>query len=173
MAFVRAARPDDAPEIARIHLAAWQERYPTWPSDVWTDLVGPDATAAWRNDCTAPPSTSHRILVATDDADRVAGFLTLEPTDEATLAAHRTIGILEVYPECRNQGHGSRLMSAAVDNARKDSAIGLTLWLDQGSPASRFLVDAGWGPRGTRRVLDVGQGVELRQHEWWTSIADA
>jgi hypothetical protein len=50
---------------------------------------------------------------------------------------------------------------------------GLLIWIDQGSEASRFLVDSGWGPRGRRRVLEVGPDAGLAQHQWWTSIGDA
>lgn len=173
MAFVRAARPDDAPDIARIHLSAWRDRYPDWPVDVWHELEAATAIETWRQASQMPPSARHHVLVATDVDDRVCGFLTLEPSADGSLDAHSTVQIFEVDPAHRGQGHGSRLMSAAVEYARSDTAIGMTVWLDQGSDASRFLVDSGWGPRGIRRVLDVGGGVHLAQHEWWTALHDA
>lgn len=168
MAFVRAAHPDDAPQIADVHLRAWQERYSDWPDSVWRDLQSTESIDTWRRDALAPPSSAHHILVATDDEDRVCGFLVLEPDPDGDAR----IDLFEIDPHVRTQGHGSRLISAAAEYARADSATGLTLWLDQGSPASRFLTESGWGPRGVRRVLEIVDGVHLSQHQWWTALGD-
>lgn len=172
MPFVRAANPQDAPSIVDIHRAAWRHRYPEWPAVVWQQLDASSTVDAWRTDIASPPSGGHHILVATEDDGTACGFVVLEPSTDPTLAAHSCLTMFEISPARRGQGHGSRLMSAAVEYARDDAATGLTLWVDQGSPATRFLTDAGWGPRGERRILEITDGIELHQHCWWTVIGD-
>jgi GNAT superfamily N-acetyltransferase len=167
MAFVRAARPDDAGAIAAIHLRAWRDRYPSWPETVWHRLEEASTEPSWRAAIAEPPSPEHLILVATDDSDRVCGFATIAPGEELD---HTLIELLEVDPVSRRAGHGSRLISAVV--AHSDHREGLLFWIDQGSDASRFLVDSGWGPRGHRRVLEIDADLHLPQHEWWTRIGD-
>lgn len=169
MAFVRVARLEDAGAIAAIHLGAWRERYPAWPESTW-DRLSPDVTSdVWRRSLADSPTTRHVVLVATDEAGSVRGFATLAP-DEMD-SDHTLIDLLEVDPAYRRSGHGSRLMSAAAAHAGGQE--GLLIWIDQGSDAARFLVDSGWGPRGRRRVLEVGEDLHLAQHQWWTSIGDA
>lgn len=170
--FVRAARPVDSAEIVDIHRDAWLHRYPEWPTAVWQELDASGTVDAWRADITSPPSPKHHVLVATADDGAVCGFAVLEPSTDPDLESHTCVTMFEVTPACRGQGHGSRLMSAAVEHALRDDAIGLTLWVDQGSPATRFLTDAGWGPRGVRRTLEIADGILLQQHHWWTLIED-
>ncbi|MBM3668732.1 MAG: GNAT family N-acetyltransferase [Actinobacteria bacterium] len=166
MAFVRAARPDDAETIAGIHLRAWRDRYRDWPESIWARLAPAVTSDTWRRSLVDTPSTHHLVLVATDDTDRICGFATLVPDDQDQ--DHTLIDLLEVDPPFRRTGHGSRLMSASAVHA--EGQEGLLLWIDQGSDAGRFLVDSGWGPRGRRRILEVAPDMQLAQHQWWTSI---
>ncbi|MFM8515163.1 MAG: N-acetyltransferase family protein [Actinomycetota bacterium] len=169
MAFVRAAQPDDAGAIAAIHLRAWRERYPNWPESLWSRLAPAETAGTWRHALEDAAISGHQALVATDDAGRICGFATLGP-DEVE-PGHTLIELLEVDPLDRRVGHGSRLLSAAAAHA--EGQAGLLIWIDQGSDAGRFLVDSGWGPRGRRRVLEVGEDLHLAQHQWWTSLGGA
>lgn len=168
MGFVRAARPDDSEPISSIQLAAWRERYTGWPDTVWADLSSPITEAAWRHAITEPPTRDHLILVATETTGEVRGFASITPASgEDPVGDDSLIEMFEIDPDHRRSGHGSRLMAACAAQA---PGTGLTVWIDQGSDAARFLIATGWGPRGRRRLLDIGDGHTLAQHEWWTTL---
>jgi GNAT superfamily N-acetyltransferase len=103
--------------------------------------------------------------------DRVAAG----PADEAALAPEEqpldpgvvAVTDLLVEPRWGRRGHGSRLLSAAVDSWREDGFGTAVAWAYEQDPATRrFLGSAGWEPDGARRALDVDDLLvrQLRLH---------
>ena len=98
----------------------------------------------------------------------VVGLLGLAPTqsmdaeghvDEAGVQAVE-VTALGVAPADQRQGHGSRLLAAAVDMARQDGARALVAWAVRGDESvSRLLASVGMAPTGAHRVLGVGDGI--------------
>jgi len=178
---VRPARSDDAGEIARIQLVAWQVGYAAiLPAEVIESLSTPGAQSqaadTWRSAITAPPSPRHHVLVALEK-DLVVGFTALAPADEladSAPAAASTVLIapLLVEPRWGRRGHGSRLLAAAIDHARGDAMTQALVWLPEADDSSRqFFTAAGWAPDGYARGLDTGAG-ELREIRLHTALAD-
>jgi ribosomal protein S18 acetylase RimI-like enzyme len=74
---------------------------------------------------------------------------------------------LVVDPDHRGAGHGSRLLSAAVDTMRANLFAVATTWVTELDTALRdLLTSAGWAPDGVQRAIDTGAGVitESRFH---------
>ena len=64
---------------------------------------------------------------------------------------------LVVQPDHWRRGHGSRLLTAAVDVARGDGFRHAYAWLPATDEAGRsFLTGAGWAPDGVHRQVDAG-----------------
>jgi len=166
---VRPAGPDDAPALAAVQAAAWQQAYEGHlPA---ADLVGlvaaagsPESAAAWEAAVRAAPSPRHRVLVALDHGE-VAGFLALAPTADPDLdpAADVEMQVLCVAPQRTGAGHGSRLVNAAADVLGEVGVRTLTVWVSAGEERLRaFLEAAGWAADGATRRLDLrGDGVVL------------
>jgi GNAT superfamily N-acetyltransferase len=192
LGYVRAARPDDAAEIARIQLTTWRYAYRRLlPTRILDQLDQEWITQRWLSAISGPPSERHRVLVAVEQAEEsypgsaassawTVGFVASGDADEAALApgedADRlgpgatdvaAITDLLVEPRWGRRGHGSRLLAASVDRWREDGFTTALAWAFEADPATRkFLTSAGWEPDGATRALDVDDFLvpQLRFH---------
>lgn len=143
----RPAVPGDEEAITAIQLAAWRERL---GAEAVAALPQDEVLAAWGAAIEAPPSRAHRVFVATD-GPHVVGFAALAPGGE--------IIALEVAPEQRRFGHGSRLLAACVDTLRITGGTSVRAWALEGDDVREaFLTGAGLGEGGVRRGMEGPQG---------------
>jgi ribosomal protein S18 acetylase RimI-like enzyme len=172
---VRVAWAQDAPGIAEVQLHAWQERYgDLLPALLDERGLDPDTHAvAWHQSLTRPPEARHRALVALERV-RVVGFVLTGPaTDpDADPATDGELAELTVDPGHQRQGHGSRLLQAAVDTLAADGFARVICWVDTTDDATRaFLTSAGWGADGASRELaDEGGAGTVKQVRLHASI---
>ncbi|WP_322936598.1 GNAT family N-acetyltransferase [Nocardioides bizhenqiangii] len=169
---VRVAWSQDAAAIAAVQLRAWERRYDALlPSLLAERGLDPEThAAAWQASLTRPPEARHRALVALERV-RVVGFaLTGPATDpDADPAVDGEIGEFTIDPGHLRQGHGSRLLQAAVDTLLADGFTRVTTWVDSTDDALRaFLTSAGWDADGATRELadETGAGTvkQVRLH---------
>lgn len=152
----RPAVPGDETAIAQIQLAAWRE----WMGAAADALPADDVHNQWAAAISRAPSRKHRVFVACD-GPHVVGFAALAPTE---------IVALEVAPEHRRAGHGSRLLAACVDTLRVTGAPEIRAWALEGDAAREaFLTDAGLAIGGVRRVLEGPDG-DLAERLWRASL---
>lgn len=144
------ARPavlGDEEAIAAIQLAAWRGRLGEESVEA---IPYEDVLNAWGSAIESPPSRAHRVFVATD-GPHVVGFAALAPGGE--------IIALEVAPEHRRMGHGSRLLAACVDTLHLTGGTSVSAWAMEGDDArEKFLTGAGLGEGGMRRGTETPGG---------------
>ncbi|HEY2299980.1 MAG TPA: GNAT family N-acetyltransferase [Jatrophihabitans sp.] len=174
---VRPAGPADVDDVARIQVDAWQYGYAAiLPATVLELVTVENARPAWAQAITAPPTATHRVLVA-QEKERVVGFTALAPAedvqpDDPDPDTTIQIGPILVEPRWSRRGHGSRLMAAAIEFARSDGMTRAVAWIPEADTVSReFLVGANWAPDGLVRALDTGAG-ELREIRLHVSLRD-
>ncbi|MGE5828550.1 MAG: N-acetyltransferase family protein [Micromonosporaceae bacterium] len=172
--YVRPARADEAPEIARIQLATWRHAYRRLiPRQVLDELDEDWVVQRWRTSIEEPPSPRHRVLVAVEQADveraesaYLVGFAASGDADDAALAPGEDLATLGqdvaavtdllVEPRWSRRGHGSRLLAASADLWRLDGFATVVVWTFAADVVSRaFFGSAGWEPDGVTRALDV------------------
>ena len=158
---VRLAWTDDAPAIADIQVGAWQASY-AGPAEA---LPSRDQVAeAWRRSLHAPGDARNRVLVALDRST-VRGFVVCQPAADPDCdpLIDAELSEIAVHPDARRQGHGSRLLQAAVDTGHADRFTRAVCWVAaDDDELRRFLTGAGWGPDGAHRTLDLdGSGAVL------------
>lgn len=171
---VRPALSEDAPIIGRIHADNFAAMIRIGSGETITMDSAP-FEAQWREAIDSPPSAKHRMLVALEDT-RVVGFAALAPTEELIPDADGSEGppaeiiALEVSRSDRRQGHASRLLAACVDILRQTGADGVQIWCVEGDePRERFLVAAGFHPRGVRRSYEIGDGT-ITENAWHATL---
>ena len=174
---VRLARADDVPAVVAAQAAAWRSAWSdSLPAEALDVLDSPPAAEAWRSAISAPPSPRHRVLVAEDGSD-VVGMAASGPAEDSDLTPMIDVEIvaLVVRPDHWRRGHGSRLLTAAVDVARGDGFRHAYAWLPATDEAARsFLTGTGWGPDGVHRQVDAGpQGPPVRQVRLHTDISES
>jgi ribosomal protein S18 acetylase RimI-like enzyme len=152
---IRAARPEDTPEIARIHVDAWRDAYAALlPADYLARLNPKIEAARW--------SRSSRVestLVADVDGD-VVGYAIIGP------ARHRETAWGEIYAlyvetDWREQGIGRALIEESFRRFRARGFPGAVVWCLEGNAAAiGFYRRCGGKMLGERR-LDRVQSLEL------------
>lgn len=174
---VRAARPEDAAEIGRVQIRTWQVGYAKLlPAAVLEALSDEQAASLWRAAIDQPPSPRHHVLVAMEQ-DWMVGFAAIAPAadlqpDDPEPQTTAEINPMLVEPRWGRRGHGSRLLAASVDHARREGMTRGIVWIPEADTASRdFYTSAGWAPDGLARALDTGAG-ELREIRLHTSLAE-
>lgn len=175
-ASVRAAAPDDAAAVAAVQAASWRQTFAgTLPPAVLDLLRGPQAVEQWRLAAAEPPTSRHHLLVA-EAAGTVVGFAAVAPASDPDSHAEvdGELVAIGVLPDRVNEGHGSRLVNAAVDHLRMDGFATATVWVTGSDPLRPFLEGAGWGADGAHRSLDLhGDGtVVVAQVRLHASIGD-
>ncbi|WP_182113593.1 MULTISPECIES: GNAT family N-acetyltransferase [unclassified Actinotalea] len=178
---VRPATTDDEAAIARVQLRAWRATHAaTLGEAVLEQLDVMAVRRQWAAAITQPPTRDHHVLVACD-GPRVVGFAASVPVAvpperaDAPAAGAVEVVALEVDPDVRRAGHGSRLLAACVDLARDGGATHLQTWvLDGDEGRAQFLGSAGLGPDGAARELGVSADEAatraVAEHRWVAEI---
>lgn len=169
----RLAWPDDATSIARVQLAGWREMYADLvPAEVLDSLDADEFAERWTALLTAPKDARMRVLVALERAD-VRGFALVHPSadPDADQVADGEVGELVIDPAHRGEGHGSRLLQAAVDTLRADRFTRVRWWITSTDDALReFVASSGWEPDGAHRELQDESGRTVKQVRLHTSL---
>lgn len=158
---VRPAVPGDEDAVARIQLAAWAATHEEVLTDGVLRLLDTDRIREqWRAAIASPPGPGFAVLAACAGA-KVVGFAAVAP---GQLVA------LEVLPDHRRSGHGSRLLTAAVDRLRSEGSQEVVAWvLDGDTGREQFFSGAGMGPDGRTRTLAAGAR-HVREARWSATL---
>lgn len=173
----RVAWSDDAPAIAAVQVRAWRTSYADLlPPEVLTALDPEVLTEGWRTALGRPADARNRVLVALE-RNLVTGFVLTGPATDPDCdpVSVGELTDLTVDPHQRGAGHGSRLLQAAADTLVADRFTHAVAWLPAGDDALRtFLTDAGWGPDGAHRTLDLlgDGGTTVKQVRLHTQLSD-
>ena len=158
---VRPAVPGDEDAVTSVQVSAWRATHETALGDGVVDQLDTDTMRErWSRAISAPPGPGFAVLVALD-GPQVVGFAAVGPCQ---------LVALEVEPQHQRGGHGSRLLSAAVDRLRTDGSEQVVTWvLDDDTARERFLAAAGLGPDGTERTLATGVR-DVVERRWSAAI---
>lgn len=178
--FVRPAKPEDAHFVAQLQANAITDLLHTaLPAQDWTETVTAQMLQIpWKKTLSQPAAPNQGTLIAEESGVPV-GFAAFsqdedpeDAPDEAPDLFRSGIAILalEVGPEHRSEGHGSRLLSAISDSALSEKNGYLYVWLvPEEEERIRFFQSAGFGPIGLRRNLETGAGT-LTEHLWFAAL---
>ncbi|MDO5048930.1 MAG: GNAT family N-acetyltransferase [Actinomycetaceae bacterium] len=176
---VRPAVPQDARVIAQIQAANMLTSLasgidgsldPSVPAALDTN----DMMRTWRSTIEQPAGAGQRVLSALDGA-LVVGFAAAVPGAgveevKGLEEAGTEIIALEVESGQVGNGHRSRLLAAATDLAKDEGAKNVRTWIIAGDDERiRFFQEAGFGPAGVMRKLEVGPHTVI-QHLWWAQL---
>jgi ribosomal protein S18 acetylase RimI-like enzyme len=169
---IEAARPDDCPALARVHIDSWRHAYRhLLPAAYLASLSIDKREASWRQVLAEDRS---QLLVARLDG-QVAGFASFgRCRDDGAPAGRGELWALYVAPQCWSQGVGLALWQAT--QARL-AALGLqetSLWVLAGNArAIRFYTSVGFAPEpDAARNFDMG-GARLREIRYVRQSAGA
>lgn len=175
--FVRPATVSDVPTIGAMHAETMLSSLAgalghDVPDAVRQQVTGEALAQGWAQAITAPPTNDHRVLTAMEGA-QIVGFAAYAPADQQVVgegADDKVVEILalEVPQAHGRKGHGSRLLQAIVDLTK--GATEIQTWIAVGDEArTRFFHGAGFGPRGMRRTIAIGDE-EITEQSWYAVL---
>jgi len=161
MLLVRAARPEDADGVARVHVRSWQAGYRGILADEYLDGLRPEDRAARYTFGSTDPDVPSTIVAAEDGV--ICGFATTGPSD---IPGRGELFALYVDPDAWRTGVGRRLITDARAHLHGHGFTEAALWvLDGNDRAERFYRIDGWRPDGRRRRDEIW-GVTVDEAGW-------
>ena len=149
---LRAAEPDDALAVARVHVRSWQAAYRTILPDDYLDRLRPEDRAEKYDFACLDPGKPQTIVACDEGA--VHGFTTMRPSPD--IADHGELCALYVDPQQWGRGMGVALVSAARTRLLEIGFRNAVLWVLVGNVrAERFYRNDGWASDGVRRTDTV------------------
>lgn len=123
--------------------------------EVLAEVSDTDLANAWTQAIVAPPMAHFRVLIAHDGSGDLTGFAAIGPSDDPDAQdSDGEIAEFSIDPQARGQGHGSRLLAAAVDTLRQDGFHRAVWWvMDDDQELLDFAQGAGWGLDGAHRQI--------------------
>ena len=156
---LRPAEPDDATDVARVHVRAWQAGYRGLLPQAYLDGLRVEDRAR-RYEFANPDPWRPATLVAVE-GDAIRGFATTMPTGDSNLPGCGELCALYVDPDWWGRGVGGALVSAARTHLREQGFREAVLWLLAGNArGDRFYRRDGWTADGIARK-DVVWGLEV------------
>jgi ribosomal protein S18 acetylase RimI-like enzyme len=156
---IDAARPGDAPGIARVHTRSWQHAYRGIFTDEYLDNLDWRARLPGWEDAISAPRPAHVLEVARA-GDTVIGFAAAGPArDEDLPARYGEIYAIYVDPDAWSQGTGSALLDAAVARLARErpELEAISLWvLEDNHQARGFYEKHGFRADGARLPFERG-----------------
>lgn len=155
MTQVRAAFPEDAYDVARVHVRSWQSAFRGLIAQEYLDSLEPEV---WASRYTFGrmglqlPST----LVAVDGST-ICGLATTGLCRDIDLSNFGELTAIYVDPAYMRTGVGRLLMTAARARLRGVGVLGASLWVLNGNiRARRFYERDGWRFDGTSQTATFG-----------------
>ncbi|HEV7268789.1 MAG TPA: GNAT family N-acetyltransferase [Falsiroseomonas sp.] len=176
MIAVRRARPDDAPGIAAVHVAAWRSAYAGILDDAYLANLSEARLAAFYHRAILDRRDGHAVFVATaGGADLPADKAGPEPAIVGFASGGRArrrglaegeVETLYVLDDFRERGVGRRLMRAMGAHLRVIGCRSVLVWVLADNPARYFYRRLGGRPAMTDSVLVAGQPVRQSALLW-------
>jgi RimJ/RimL family protein N-acetyltransferase len=152
---VRRLDPQDAPAVARVHVASWRQAYRSLLPQEYLDSLSVEArTTTWAKAFSQLPDQTSTTLVGELDG-QIVGFACVGPNrdDDPEMASAELWG-LYLDPAHWGAGHGHTLHTSALDVARASGATAATLWvLTTNQRGRHFYERHGWVSDGTEKTV--------------------
>ena len=139
MVDIRFARPEDAPAIARVHVAVWQTTYRGLIDDALIDEVALAQRAAMWGDILTAYTETHPVLVAEDFGIGICGFGNAGPLrGEDVLGYSGEFKTLYLLPAYQRRGIGRALLCRLAGELLARGHDAALAWVLASNPACGF-----------------------------------
>lgn len=168
---LRPARPDDALDVARVHVRSWQAAYKGLLPDEYLDSLRADERASRYDFATTDPLAPHTIVA--DDGRTIVGFATIGVSPGESSRDVGELMALYVDPASWRTGVGRSLIACARAGLRRRGFDNALLWVLEGNErAQRFYERDGWLRRDDRRRQRIW-GIEVDEIAFRRRLGDS
>ena len=169
---IRAARMEDVPEIAAVHVRSWQAAYRGLLPQAYLDDLDPSQRIGQWKRILSAADWSHGGTLVADAGGRLSGFVSYGPARDDDADSRQAGEIYAIYlmPAAWDEGIGRQLMAAALDRVGEAGFDQVILWvLDSNARARRFYEAGGWLADGAAKQ-DDSFGVPMTEVRYRKSL---
>lgn len=170
---IRRARPQDAGEIARVHVATWRTAYQGIVSQTHLDTLDVAARQqSWREWLERPGVF---VYVAEDwvaehwvaeDSATLCGFIAAGPLREPVGTCDCEIYAIYVLAEAQQRGIGRELMSSLAGELAKQGSARPAVWVLAENPARHFYARLGARAMAEKQIEIGGASLAELAYGW-------
>ena len=169
VSLVRPAELDDAPAIARVHVATWRSAYRgLLPDDFLASLSQAHYEERWRRNLS---DGAARIYVA-EDVDGVVGFASGGPERAGEDGYAGELYAIYILENAQGRGHGRRLVQAVVGGLRELGRRNMIVWVLRDNSAARGFYERLGGVYVRAQPITIGSAVLQEVSYGWKSLDD-
>ena len=164
---IRPAEIDDAPAIARVHVATWRTAYRgLLPDDFLASLDEAGYTERWRR--TLSESSSH-VYVA-EAAEGLVGFASGGRERAGEDGYEGELYAIYVLDEAQGRGHGRRLVQAVAGGLREMGLDDMIVWVLRDNKAARRFYERLGGVYVRVQPITIGSALLQEVSYGWKSL---
>ena len=169
---VRAAIPEDASSMARVHVDSWRSTYAgIVPAEYLAGLSYRNRESLWKQLLTTDRLGTNCFVADTGGGD-IVGFATGGPEREGDRIYRGELYAIYLLEEYQRMGLGRRLVSSVTQRLLADGFDSMRLWvLEYNHPACRFYESLG-GERVGRKTVAIGGAYLVEVSYGWREITD-
>jgi ribosomal protein S18 acetylase RimI-like enzyme len=161
---VRAATIDDAPAIARVHVASWRSTYRNLlPADFLDSLTEGAYADRWTRFIAEP---TNRVYVVEAEGE-LAGFASAGPERAGEPGYSGELYAIYVLDRYQRRGHGLELVQAVVAGLREMGLDTLIIWVLRDNQSARLFYERLGGTYVRSQPITLGSAtVEEVSYGW-------
>ena len=142
---IREAKPEDAAQIAKLHIASWRAAYKGIVADEWLDSQDfEDRESRWFENLNKPPDRKQRTFLAFNESS-LAGFATVGESRDDRYSEYAELWAIYTDPNFFGKGAGRALFEACRQyateleyskmfvNVLKDNQLGRDFYIRAGA----------------------------------------
>jgi ribosomal protein S18 acetylase RimI-like enzyme len=162
---VRAARPDDAPGVARVYIESWHDTYPSiLPTQLLCAMTAKGQTARWQAAIQA--RGREQVLVAERSGAGVIAMTSFGPSRDSDLGFDGEIYTLYVDPSYFGLGLGRALLRSGFAALGARGYSSCVIWAHAKNPARFFYEKMGGRLIAERTARMMGDAVPETAYGW-------
>lgn len=165
-AAIRRARPDDAGDIARVHIATWRTTYAGIVPQPYLDSLDlAERAQAWRERLEG----GDLLIYIAEAAGTLCGFSSGGPLREPVGDCDCEVYAIYVLAESQQRGVGRRLMSALAAELAKQGYARPAVWVLAENPSRQFYARLGAQPMAEKQI-EIGGASLVEVAYGWDSM---
>ena len=158
---IRDATPDDAREIASVHIDTWRSTYRGHLPDAMLDGLDFDRWAARREQYPRSTAPKQICLVAERDG-ALAGFVVAGPLQDQPSGSEGEVYAIYVRDEHQRGGVGTALLSEAARRLHELGLQGMLIWVLRENAKGRSFYERMGGRAERERPFEIA-GAQIRE----------
>jgi ribosomal protein S18 acetylase RimI-like enzyme len=153
---IRSPSPEDASDIARVHVDAWRETYNgILPTEVLEGLSYERREQHW-HEVLSDPSSNTILYVLDRVGEGIKGFVAVGPERDQVKGYDGELYAIYLLKEVQGQGHGRRLFERGIEALRQKGFQSMVLWVLKDNPSRGFYEHLGGVVVG-EKPIEIGE----------------